>query len=277
MPFPIHLVDVFATGSFSGNPLAVVFDADGLSEDQMRSFARWINFSETTFLLSPSNPQADYRVRIFTPGGELAFAGHPTLGSCHSWLKAGGAPKRSDEIIQECGVGLVRIQKTDADLAFVAPLLVSSPVDSELQGRILTALGLEPGQVRAWKTLDNGTTWIGLLLSNSEDVLALEPDQALLKQLPKIGVIAPRPAGEATDFEVRAFAACVGVPEDPVTGSLNASLAQWLMAEGFAADRYTVSQGARLGRSGLVRLEKRVNDVWVGGSSRTVSEGRVAF
>jgi PhzF family phenazine biosynthesis protein len=273
----LQLVDVFATGALTGNPLAVVSGAEGLSKARMQAFARWINFSETTFLLPPTRPEADYRVRIFTPGGELDFAGHPTLGTCCAWLQAGGQPRDPKEIIQECGVGLVRLRRDADRLAFAAPPLSDAAVEPALLEDIRKALGLKPAQIRASRHLDNGTVWVGLLLDRADEVLALEPDQAALKHLPKVGVIAPHAKDSTADFEVRAFPVSVGIPEDPVTGSLNASLAQWLMREGIAPQRYTVAQGARLGRAGRLHIAREGTETWIGGRSVLLSQGALTL
>jgi len=274
---PFNLVDVFTSETLNGNPLAVVFGADDLSDEQMQAFARWINLSETTFLLRPKSESADYRMRIFTPGGELPFAGHPTLGTCHAWLEAGGRPQQEGEILQECGVGLVRIRIAGDHLAFAAPPLTSSIVDAELLRRILKALHLEPAKVKASRWLDNGSQWVGLLLSDVKTVLALEPDHAGLKELVKVGVVAPYPEHSPCAFEVRGFAAPSGIPEDPVTGSLNAALAQWLIGDGLAPARYTVSQGTRLHRQGRIHVEKQGDDVWIGGRVITGVRGELAL
>ncbi len=274
---------------FSGNPLAVVHDADALDEQQMQSFARWTNLSETAFLLRPSTTRAgggaDYRVRIFTPGGELPFAGHPTLGSCHAWLEARGlggpvhaAPR---EVVQQCGVGLVRIRRA-ADgaegAAFEAPPVTITPVDAPLLDAVLRALDVAPAHVREARWLDNGPRWLGLLLDDAERVLAVEPDHAALKTLAKVGVVGPHPPGAPVQFEVRAFASMVGIPEDPVTGSLNAALAQWLIPGGHAPSRYVAAQGARLGRAGRVRIEREPDGtVWVGGRSVTRVRGTLVL
>lgn len=272
-----NLVDVFTSEILNGNPLAVVFGADDLGDEQMQAFARWMNLSETTFLLRPRSEGADYRMRIFTPGGELPFAGHPTLGTCHAWLEAGGRPQQEGEILQECGVGLVRIRAAGDHLAFAAPSLTSSIVDAELLRRILEALHLEPAKVKASRWLDNGSQWVGLVLSDVKTVLALEPDHAGLKELVKVGVVAPYPEQSPCAFEVRSFAAPAGVPEDPVTGSLNAALAQWLIGDGLAPERYTVSQGTRLHRQGRIHVEKRGDDVWIGGRVITGVRGELAL
>jgi PhzF family phenazine biosynthesis protein len=279
MPHPrrFHQLDVFTDTPYLGNPLAVVHDARGLSDARMAAFARWTNLSETTFLLPPTDPQADYRVRIFTPGGELPFAGHPTLGSCHAWLSAGGAPRSPDTIVQQCGVGLVRIRRDGPRLAFAAPpLRRTGPVDGALLARIAAALGLKVGEILAHRWVDNGPGWCAVMLGSAERVLAVRPDWAVLGDV-KLGLIGPQPAGSDTDFEVRAFVPTLGVPEDPVTGSLNAGLAQWLMGAGLAASNYTVRQGTALGRAGKVFLDRVGNDIWVGGQVADCIAGTVAF
>jgi PhzF family phenazine biosynthesis protein len=293
-------LDVFGARPYGGNPLAVVLDGVGLSEEQMQGFARWTNLSETTFLLPPTEPAADYRVRIFTPGGELPFAGHPTLGSCHAWLEAGGRPKTEGFVLQQCQQGLVRIRR-GARLAFAAPALQRSALAAQLLAPIAAALGLEPAQIVATQRLVNGPQWLGLLLDSPQTLLALEPDHAALKALGhKVGVAAlendpatpallgrsnrearafGRRTAEATpELQVRAFAAPVGVNEDPVTGSLNASLAQWLIADGYLPERYLAAQGGCLGRDGLVYIERdATGQVWVGGEVASCIQGTVAL
>jgi len=268
-------VDVFADGPLSGNPLAVVHDA-ALSDATMQAFARWTNLSETTFLLPPTSDAADYRVRIFTPGGELPFAGHPTLGTCHAWLEAGGTPSSPGAVVQECAVGLVRIRLDGERAAFEAPPLRIGAVEDTLLADVLRAIGVPREAVREAALLDNGPVWLALLLDSAARVLAIEPDHAALKHLAKVGVAGPTEAGAPTQFEVRAFAAPIGINEDPVTGSLNASLAQWLIGAGLAPERYVASQGARVGRGGRVYLERDAEGaVWVGGRSTTVVRGEV--
>jgi PhzF family phenazine biosynthesis protein len=294
-------VDVFTAQPYLGNALAVVMDASGLSDAQMQRFACWTNLSETTFLLPPTDPAADYRVRIFTPGGELPFAGHPTLGSCHAWLEAGGQP-RGQDVVQQCAIGLVRIRREGSQLAFAAPPCKRSDITSDLLEGIEQALGLQAHQVLAAQKLDNGPQWHALLLDDPQTVLALQPDHARLRELgTKVGVAARyghiadtglliarsnrearasrSPAAAepgAADLEVRAFAAPIGVNEDPVTGSLNAGLAQWLMAEGHMPTRYQAAQGACLGRAGQVHLQRDASgQVWVGGQSVVCISGQV--
>ncbi|HJV61322.1 MAG TPA: PhzF family phenazine biosynthesis protein [Albitalea sp.] len=266
-------VDVFTDTALRGNPLAVVHAAEALGEGQMQDFARWTNLSETTFLLPPTSPQADYRVRIFTPGGELPFAGHPTLGSCHAWLERGGVPKTAGRVAQECGVGLVPIRLDGARAAFAAPPSRREPIEPGLLASVLSALGLSPAQVRSAQWLDNGPRWLALLVDDAATVLALEPDHAALKGLAKVGVVGAHPAGAECRFEVRAFAAPIGITEDPVTGSLNASLAQWLIGDGLAPERYVAAQGTRLQRAGRVHLERDGDTVWVGGHSVSCIRG----
>ena len=267
-------VDVFTDRPCLGNPLAVVIDGDGLDEPLMQQFAGWTNLSETVFLLPPTDAAADYRVRIFTPGGELPFAGHPTLGSCHAWLAAGGRP-RGEHVVQQCGVGLVRVRREGARLAFEAPPLRRRPVAPAECATVAAALGLAPGEILAAQWLDNGPTWLGLQLASADRVRALEPDHAVLKSLAKVGVIGAETAGAETQFEVRAFAAPLGVPEDPVTGSLNASLAEWLIDEHLAPERYIAAQGSRLGRAGRVHVLREDGRIWIGGASVTCIDGSV--
>lgn len=274
---PFTQVDVFAQAALGGNPLAVVHEAQGLSDDTMLAFGRWTNLSETTFLLPPTDPRADYRVRIFSPGGELRFAGHPTLGSCHAWLEAGGVPQRADEVVQQCEVGLVRIRLTDGQPAFEAPPMQRSEVDPALLDRVLDALGTDRTTLLRAQWLDNGLKWLALQLDSAATVLALQPDHAAMKDLVETGVVGRHEAGGDADVEVRAFIACVGVPEDPVTGSLNASLAQWLIGEGVLPERYVAAQGTRLQRAGRVQLRRDGGSVWVGGRSLTIVRGEVAL
>lgn len=303
---PFRQVDVFTAVPYFGNPLAVVLDGSGLDDAAMQRFARWTNLSETAFLLPPTDASADYRVRIFTPGGELPFAGHPTLGSCHAWLEAGGQPKVSGRVVQQCPLGLVNIRREAGtrQLAFAAPPLQRMPLDAGLLAQVVEALGLQAGQVLSAQRLDNGPVWLGLLLDSVESVLQVAPNPLALEKLgAEVGVAGIYPPEETPlligranrearafaleasqkpsiaavpDLEVRAFAATIGIAEDPVTGSLNASLAQWLMAEGRMPERYMASQGVCLGRAGQVYLERDAQgQVWVGGESVTCVEGQV--
>ncbi len=269
-------LDVFTDTPLRGNPLAVVHEAQGLSDAQMQAFARWTNLSETTFLLPPSDAAADYRVRIFTPDRELPFAGHPTLGSCQAWLAAGGQPRSADEVVQQCGVGLVRIRRDGTRLAFAAPpLRRSGPVEPEVLAQIVRSLRIPADAIRASNWVDNGPGWVAVMLGSRDEVLALQPDFMTMRGL-ELGVVAPWSGGEA-QFEVRAFVPSLGVPEDPVTGSLNAGLAQWLIGAGLAAERYVAAQGTALGRSGRVFVEKRSDTVWIGGDSVVVVSGQVSL
>ncbi len=270
-------IDVFSDTPLAGNPLAVVIDGAGLTDAQMAAFARWTNLSETTFLLPPQDPQADYRVRIFTPGGELPFAGHPTLGSCHAWLASGGVP-RGELIVQECGIGLVRLRRDASRLAFAAPpLRRSGPVEPGVLDHIARSLRIGTQAIRASNWVDNGPGWVAVMLASRDELLALTPDFALMAGL-KVGVVAPWPASEpAAQFEVRAFVPSLGVPEDPVTGSLNAGLAQWLIGAGLAPAHYVASQGTALGRAGRVHVDQVASDIWIGGQSVTCIDGTLAL
>ena len=275
--FRFTQVDVFTDEPLKGNPLAVVHGADALSDAQMQAFAHWTNLSETTFLLQPTDPAADYRVRIFTPNEELPFAGHPTLGSCHAWLQAGGTPRVRGMVVQQCGVGLVRIRQSESGAAFAAPALKMEAVDEATLDKVLAALGLARERVRAAQWLQNGPRWLTLLLDSAETVLAVEPDHGALKDLAEVGLVGSYPAGSACQFELRAFAAVIGVPEDPVTGSLNAGVAQWLIERGDAPKRYLASQGQRLGRAGRVQIEHDGRTLWVGGQSVSCVRGELTI
>jgi PhzF family phenazine biosynthesis protein len=270
-----NTVDVFTATPLKGNALAVVHDAVGVSDATMQEFARWTNLSETTFVLPPTDPRADYRVRIFFPLAELPFAGHPTLGTCHAWLAAGGKPRSADEIVQECGVGLVRVRRAGKRLAFAAPpLRRRGDVDQPTLTAIARSLGIERRQIRASQWVDNGPGWVAIMLGSRDELLALKPDFARLT--PKdIGVVAPLPRGSDTAFEMRAFIAGAGPNEDPVTGSLQAGLAQWLIGAGFAPERYVAQQGTVLGRDGRVYVEKIGEDIWVGGDCVMLVDGQV--
>ncbi len=323
-------VDVFTAVPYRGNPVAVVLDGSGLDDAELQRFAQWTNLSETTFLLPPTDPAADYRVRIFTPGGELPFAGHPTLGSCHAWLRAGGQPKSANEVVQQCAAGLIRVRREPADgppqdglqhsretagtrgdaawgphpprLAFAAPPMQRSAPSPSVLARVAAAMGLKASQIVAAQRLDNGPVWLGLLLDSVDTVLALTPDHRALKEMnQKVGVAAivaeadaPAPqliarsnrearafAAKASQhstvtLEVRAFAAPVGVEEDPVTGSLNAGLAEWLIADGHLPERYLAGQGQCLGRDGRVSVARdAAGQVWIGGDAVCCIEGTV--
>ena len=272
-------VDVFSPLPLLGNPVAVVHDADDLTDEQMAAFARWTNLSETTFLLTPRDPAADYRLRIFTPGGELPFAGHPTLGSAHAWLEDGGPPGDEHLLVQECDAGLVELRRAPI-LAFAAPPLVrSGPVaraDLEAAAR---ALRIEVADVVDAAWVDNGPGWLGLVLDDAAAVLALAPDWAGFGEL-KIGVVGSHDTAHEADVEVRAFCPQYGIPEDPVTGSLNAGLGQWLAGTRLPS-AYLASQGTALGRHGRVHVmregAREGGTVWVGGETQTRIAGTLAL
>ena len=273
--FPFQQLDVFSSQPMRGNPLAVVVGADALTTEQMQAFANWTNLSETTFLLTPRDPKAHYRVRIFTPKQELPFAGHPTLGTCHAWLSQGGAVEGA-EIVQECEAGLIRIRRDGARLSFAAPPLKrSGPVEDAIVERVARGLGITQSDIRAVNWIDNGPGWMGVLLNSRADVLAVQPDFSILTGL-RVGIVGPfDPAtdGDHAQFEVRGFTAA-GF-EDPVTGSLNAGLAQWLIADGIAGSSYVAAQGTALGRAGRVHVQQDDNDIWIGGDVVTCIKGTV--
>lgn len=262
---PFHQLDVFTDTPLKGNPLAVVHAANTLDDATMASIARWTNLSETTFLQPPTHPQADYKVRIFTPGGELPFAGHPTLGSCFAWLEQGGVPKVAGTVVQECGIGLVNIRQTPSKLAFAAPpLRKTGPLDEPHLAQIAAGLGITRADIVHHQWVDNGPGWCAVMLASAQAVLDVKPDATILSQF-KLGIIGPYPQGSLLDYEVRAFVYPLGVKEDPVTGSLNAGLATWLIGAGLAKPAYTVSQGTALQRQGRIYIEQDGADIWVGG------------
>jgi len=273
-------VDVFTATPYLGNPVAVVLDAVGLTDHEMARFARWTNLSETTFVLPPNHPDADYRLRIFTPGGELPFAGHPTLGSAHAWLGAGGTPSGPGTIVQECGIGLVRLRQTAGRLAFAAPpLRRSGPVSNQIRAQVARSLRLPDDAIRECEWVDNGVPWIGVVLADARTVLDLDPDLAAMGDL-DVGVIGPYVVGPESDghdadVEVRAFVPSLGIAEDPVTGSLNAGLARWLIPARVLPARYVVSQGTALGRDGRVHVEQIGAEIWIGGDTVTCITGEV--
>jgi PhzF family phenazine biosynthesis protein len=271
---PISEVDVFATTPYSGNPVAVVLDGEGLTTEEMQRFAHWTNLSETTFVLPPTSRRADYRVRIFTPGVELPFAGHPTLGTCHAWSEHGAGDGDRDVVVQECAAGLVPVRNTPDGLAFSAPpLLRSGPVEEELVGRIASVLGIERSEIVDSQWVDNGPGWVAVLLGSAEQVLAVSPAFDDLD----LGVVGPYPKDEEAAFEVRAFFPKDGsLVEDPVTGSLNASLAGWLLSTGRASVPYVASQGTVLGRSGRLAVSQDADGtIWVAGRTVTCVTGEV--
>ena len=268
-------VDVFSSVPFAGNPVAVVLDGQGLSTEEMQRFASWTNLSETTFVLEPSAPEAHYRARIFTPVAELPFAGHPTLGTCHAWLAHSGfVPAEGDPVVQECDAGLVSVRPTDGGLAFAAPpLLRSGPVEDALLAHLATLLRIEPEEIVDSQWVDNGPGWVAVLLESAEAVLALRPDAVDLD----VGVVGPLPEGADEALEVRAFFPKDGATvEDPVTGSLNASLAEWLLRSGRVEAPYVARQGTALGREGRVHVSTGASgEIWVGGATSTRIRGEV--
>ena len=267
-------VDVFTHEPYRGNPVAVVLEGEGLSAEEMQGFARWTNLSETTFVLSPTTPDADYRVRIFTPSAELPFAGHPTLGTCHAWLSVTGGQQR-DVVVQECGAGLVAVRRTGDGLAFAAPPLVrSGHVEEPLIRKIAAVLGIDRDEIVDAQWADNGPGWVAVLLADADAVLALRPGYV---ETLAIGVAGLYPPGSPAAVEVRAFFPTgMGTGEDPVTGSLNASLAEWLLRTGRATAPYVASQGTVLGRRGRVHVTADSDGtIWVGGGTITCVSGRV--
>jgi PhzF family phenazine biosynthesis protein len=292
---PFVEVDVFANGPLTGNPLAVVLDGTDLTPKQMQAFANWTNFSETTFVLPPTKPEADYAVRIFTPTVELPFAGHPTLGTCHAFLRSGGGTKTRGRVVQECATGLIAIQQTEDRLAFAAPpRRRSDPLEESELKFLATGLGLQRSDVIAGQWCDNGPGWRALLLNSHAALLKAKPDTKLLidstqtnpalvlpeiglvAALPKLGLVAATPSITGVDFELRAFFPANDVYfEDPVTGSLNAAVAQWLIGTQIAPAQYVAAQGSQLGRNGRVFIEREGLNVWVGGYCTTIVTGEV--
>lgn len=275
-------VDVFTDEFTRGNPVAVVHDADSLDDRQLADFARWTNLSETTFLLAPTDPAADYRLRIFTTARELPFAGHPTLGSARAWLAAGGLPRHGTHLVQQCGAGLVPVHLDGDRLAFEAPpLLRGGPVSAEDIADLAVALELGPDEVVAAQWCDNGPGWVGLLLRDAERVLSLRPDRSRFGRFTDIGVVGPYPPGgggpEGVAFEVRAFMATDAALEDPVTGSLNAALGQWLIPAGLAPASYVAGQGTALGRRGRVHVSRHGDTVLVAGDTVIGIAGEVSL
>jgi PhzF family phenazine biosynthesis protein len=269
-------VDVFTDEFLLGNPVAVVHEADGLSDDQMAGLARWTNLSETTFLLAPTDPSADYRLRIFTPRTELPFAGHPTLGSARAWLNAGGVSRTRGQLIQQCAAGLVRVRSSeDGRLAFAAPPLArSGDVDPGDLDEIARALQIPVSDIVDAQWADNGPGWVAVLLRDADAVLAVEVDHTQIKQW-KIGLVGASAPPATADFEIRAF--MTGGDEDPVTGSLNAAIAQWLIGTGRAPASYTASQGTRRQRRGRVYVDQIGNDIWIAGDTVLGVTGEIAL
>ncbi|MFD3581695.1 PhzF family phenazine biosynthesis protein [Streptomyces sp. NPDC058683] len=270
-------VDVFSTSPYGGNPVAVVLDGTDLSDEEMQRVACWTNLSETTFVLPPTAPEADYRLRIFTPQDELPFAGHPTLGSARAWLDGGGLPRHADRIVQECAAGLVTVRHGEGTLSFAAPPRVrEGALDDDYLNRITTAFGITRDRVVAHQWVDNGPGWAVLQLATAEEVLALEPDLSLIPAA-MVGAIGAHPQGSPHQFEMRTFAPGIGVPEDPACGSMNAAVGQWLTATGAAPSAYRVSQGRRLGRTGSIEITADPDGtVWVSGAATVCVRGTIA-
>ncbi|QCI95877.1 PhzF family phenazine biosynthesis protein [Novosphingobium sp. EMRT-2] len=274
--YSFQIVDVFGTGAFSGNPLAVVTTPEELDPDTMLRITRWLNFSETTFLLPPTDTGADYRVRIFTPARELPFAGHPTLGTCHAWLAAGGTPRAANEVVQQCGTGLVRVRRAGSALAFAAPPTIrSGAVEEDKLDEIAAVLRIARDAILASRWVDNGPGWVAVRLASAEAVLALDPVRWHGATI-DLGVVGSYPEGHPAAYEIRAFFSDPfgGLIEDPVCGSLNASVAQWLIGEGQVKAPYHVTQGACLGRDGRITVESDgEGQVWIGGHTASLFAG----
>ena len=268
-------VDVFTTGPGRGNPLAVVLDGDGLSTGEMQRFATWTNLSETTFVVAGTEPQADYTVRIFTPTAEIPFAGHPTLGTCHAWLEAGGVPRESERVIQACGAGLVEVRRTSHGLAFrEPPMLRWGPVDEADLERVAVALSIARDEIVDATWCDNGPGWMAILLASAERVLELRIGPSLHLDL---GIVGLYPAGSPVALEVRAAWPEHGsIVEDPATGSLNASVARWLIGNGVLSAPYVATQGAAIGRAARFEVTQDPDGtILVGGRTVTVVTGWV--
>ncbi|MEU6555264.1 PhzF family phenazine biosynthesis protein [Streptomyces sp. NPDC046915] len=280
MPRPRRFVqvDVFSTVPYSGNPLAVVLDGTGLADEEMQRLARWTNLSETTFLLPPTDPEADYLVRIFSPQGELPFAGHPTLGSARAWLDGGGVPRDEGRIVQECAAGLVEVRRGEGVLSFAAPPMIrEGALDDAYLDEIVAALGISRDRVVAHQWVDNGPGWAVIQLPTADEVLALEPDLSVIPDA-MVGAIGAHPEWAEYDFEMRTFAPRCGVAEDPVCGSMNASVGQWLTSTGAAPSSYRVSQGARLGRAGSIGISADGDGtVWVSGAATVHISGSITL
>ncbi|MFI1287599.1 PhzF family phenazine biosynthesis protein [Streptomyces sp. NPDC020792] len=271
-------VDVFSTIPYRGNPVAVVLDGTDLTDEEMQRVARWTNLSETTFVLPPTAPEADYRLRIFTPQGELPFAGHPTLGSARAWLDGGGTPQHTGRIVQECAAGLVTVRRGEGTLSFAAPPRIrDGALDDACLNQIVAAFGITRDQVVAHQWVDNGPGWAVLQLATAEEVLALEPDLSLIPAA-MVGAIGAYPDGSPHHFEMRTFAPGAGVPEDPACGSMNAAVGQWLTATGAAPSTYRVSQGTRLGRAGSIEINTDADGtVWVSGAATVCIRGTITI
>ena len=274
--YPFQLVDVFGEAPFTGNPLAVIALEADQDTAQLQAITRWLNLSETAFLLPPTSPDADYRVRIFTLDRELPFAGHPTLGSCHAWLALGGTPRQPHKVVQECGAGLIDVRRGNENLAFAAPPLIrSGPVEPAKLAEACAVLGIGEGDVVAAEWIDNGPGWLGIQLRDAAAVIAVEPARSHAARI-DIGLVGLHPPGSSHAYEVRAIFSDPygGLIEDPVTGSLNASAAAWMLREGHVTAPYGATQGTRLGRSGRIRIEQDdTGTIWVGGRTATLFAG----
>jgi PhzF family phenazine biosynthesis protein len=274
--YPFQMIDVFGEGAFAGNPLAVITTPHDLDLETMQRITRWLNLSETTFLLPPTDPAADYRVRIFTLDRELPFAGHPTLGTCHAWLSAGGVPRGGDMVVQQCGAGLVRLRRDGDNLAFAAPALIrSGPIDDDKRREIAAILHIPVEDIGDAAWVDNGPGWVAVLLDSAEAVLAVEPARHHSARI-ELGVVGFHREGSGEAYEIRSLFSDPfgGLIEDPVTGSLNASVAQWLLGTGRVTAPYIASQGTRLGRRGRIRVDRDAEDqVWIGGNTVTLFSG----
>ncbi len=270
--------DVFSTTPTGGNGLAVVLDGNGLSDGEMQAFARWTNLAETTFVCPPSDPDADYDIRIFTVSREMKFAGHPTLGTAQCWLAAGNSPKIAGKIIQNCGVGLVEIDLTGDVPAFIAPPTTISPMSDDILNRLLDQFDLDPAQVRGAAVLNNGPEWHVIEMTEARDILTIEKDALGQTENVALGLIAAHPNGQPTDYEVRMFGMLYGIKEDPITGSLNAALAHWFQQLGRANVPYMVAQGTKIGRSGRVHvLPTPEGDIKIGGHTNILIKGHVTL
>ena len=275
--YPFSQVDVFGSRGLDGNPLAVVHAAEDLDTARMQQFAAWTGLSETTFLLPPTTDEADYRVRIFTPSGELPFAGHPTLGSAYAWRAAGGRERNAGRLVQECAAGLVPVRDDGGRLAFAAPPLTRfGPVEEDLTDRIAAGLGLRRDEILDSAWLVNGPQWIGIRLASAERVLSVEADPGVLAGL-DLGLVGLHPDGAETAYEVRALLPGGSPAEDPVTGSLNAGVAEWLIGAGLVPDHYVASQGTVIGRAGRVHIDREDTVIWVGGRVVEVIQGEVSL
>ena len=271
--------DVFSPVPMQGNGLAVVVDADGISDEQMQRFATWTNLAETTFLLTPTDPLADYRVRIFTPVREMLFAGHPTLGSCASWLHSAGKPKTPGIVRQECGVGIVEVNIAEAPtLSFATPPTTIKGMDPGHRQEIMDALAIPEKAIINTAELCNGPTWQFFELESASAVLAADSSKVRWPTFKAIGLFAPHAPGHECDYEVRMLAPSSGMSEDPITGSLNAAIANWLQANNRLQKPYLVAQGTSIGRMGRVAVRAdKSGVVWVGGQVHIVIEGHVSI